>query len=484
MSINANNIKKGVEAAKSLNKSSSGTFKEEGNALKDKLKKAKTRAATSKFFGYDKEAFKAQRDQKKAEADKKLQQNKNRNAQRKIDRENNKKQREDDLAAAKEIKQNTDKEQKAKGTGKLQQLTLSEIKKLIKIMLPVLKTMAVQYAVGSLKCPSAEKVNKDLEKLNNMIRDLNKTSKKIDNITKKTQAPLAAVNTAMNIAKTFKTIIPILSAAAKPIPLIPGAVVSAIDDVDFFANKILYNADGTARLAPIINGINGLVTAVSVFSLILKQIAGIIAQIIPLLQACLAENNQAFIPPQDRKIAYLPPPEDDGEEIGEGFNLDNLDALFEGDENGNEDTENEDTENETNDENEDGNEDDNENDGGGGIGNEGGGTNKSLNQLLNTSDSSLSNINGQSIVPFSNITKQYIEYGNSNYNDFQNTSYNGFDIKIVEVPFSSTAIRKKAVGYSQSGIALIETGLSFTTNNQTLVSELKLIIDQNNLKAY
>jgi len=62
--------------------------------------------------------------------------------------------------------------------------------------------------------------------------------------------------------------------------------------------------------------------------------------------------------------------------------------------------------------------------------------------------------------------------------------YQGFIFKIVEVPYSSTVTRRKAVAYNQSGIPLLETPLSFTTNNQTLIDELKLIIERDNLKAY
>ena len=90
-------------------------------------------------------------------------------------------------------------------------------------------------------------------------------------------------------------------------------------------------------------------------------------------------------------------------------------------------------------------------------------------------------------LTLSPISQNLIDITEAQLKSSQTTNditYKGFIIEIEEVPFNDTITRRKAVGKNSQGIPLIETELSFTTNPQILISELKLIIDRDNLKAY
>jgi len=63
------------------------------------------------------------------------------------------------------------------------------------------------------------------------------------------------------------------------------------------------------------------------------------------------------------------------------------------------------------------------------------------------------------------------------------TTYRGFVLEIEEVDFSPTVKQRRAVAKNSQGIVMAQTPLSFTSNPQTLINELKLIISRNNLKA-
>ena len=107
--------------------------------------------------------------------------------------------------------------------------------------------------------------------------------------------------------------------------------------------------------------------------------------------------------------------------------------------------------------------------------------------LLNSIDAFLKKCAPNDSNSITSISKDTKDIANSQAqaSTTQNqTTYQGFIIEIEEVPFTPTVTRRRAVGKNQSGIKLTQTELSFSTNNQTLINELKFIIDRDNLKAY
>lgn len=87
------------------------------------------------------------------------------------------------------------------------------------------------------------------------------------------------------------------------------------------------------------------------------------------------------------------------------------------------------------------------------------------------------------LTPLSDTIKGVFETETKALQTSNQATYKGFVLQIEEEPFTPTVNRIKAVGLNRYGIKMIETPLSFTTNPQTLIDELKFIIDRDNLKA-
>tara|TARA_B110000503_G_C7142028_1_gene411269 strand:- start:54 stop:1049 length:996 start_codon:yes stop_codon:yes gene_type:complete len=307
----------------------------------------------------------------------------------KADRDKLKQERSDKKLARKKSKEDADDQVnniknsalKAEGISKLQPVIAALVTKLITIVRPQVEDYAKTYILSYLdQCPPQQISEEMLFKVNNTIEDLNKVVSNLSKIGNVLNITTKSVLTLQGIANGLNIAIPAISAAAKSTPLIPGFVVSALDDLDYFNNKILYAKDGTPRLPKLSGGIAGSALMISIFSNILVPIVAILEALSTKLQQCLP-NEQ--------------------------------------------------------------------------------------------------------VSKLSEDVIQYTKIGDSNdYESQDPISYNGFVIRIEEVPYTPTVNQKRAVGYNTQGVPLIKTELSFTTNNLILITELKTIIDENNLKAY
>ena len=110
---------------------------------------------------------------------------------------------------------------------------------------------------------------------------------------------------------------------------------------------------------------------------------------------------------------------------------------------------------------------------------------KNIIQILNSLDALLLPcLNENQKSQLTSVNDGLIKISTDNEQSIDNSTYQGFIFQIEEVPFSPTVNRLKAIALNQGGIPLLETPLSFTTNRQTLIDELKLIIDRDNLKSF
>lgn len=311
-------------------------------------------------------------------------------------RQKERQQRKDDLKEATDnVKNNTD---QPKGLAKFTPILLEKGSHIATTMAPVLLDLANQMfqeaqneasdAIGNF-CPSPEVSLNVLNQLNNTIDDLNQISEFITKITGFTDVVGKYASTFQTVSTALKYSIPAVSAAAKTVPLIPGIVVSALDDLDWINNNILYNNDGSPRLPKVIAGVGGITASASIVSLAINKVVTIIESIIEKLEPCLTDIERSLDESGDIKIKSL-----------------------------------------------------------------------------------------------SSETKALSELGNSNFQQQDPITYNGFIIEIETVPFTPTVNRYQAVGYNTYRIPMIKGELSFSPNALILTNELKFIIDRDNLKAY
>jgi len=161
-------------------------------------------------------------------------------------------------------------DQKPKGLQKLGSLVLKQSQKLSKFVIPLAFNLIKEYGIDKLETALEEESDnidelkeqlkeefcnvqlpQIIAKRNNAVDYLNNTGKILDSFT-------LSVDFGASFAKILEDLIKILKGAsfginqaAKAIPLIPGAVVSAVNDLNTIADTVTFKPDGTPNLPPL-----------------------------------------------------------------------------------------------------------------------------------------------------------------------------------------------------------------------------------------
>jgi len=266
-------------------------------------------------------------------------------------------------------------DRKTKGLQKLGQILIQKGTELEDQIPSSITSLTSQFTPGS--CPDPAILQSIVEKRNNIVGKLNTVGQSLNTITTTYTGISSFLDIVIFAVSNLNNIKIGLNQAAKFIPLIPGAAVSAINDLGDASSKLTFDKLGNSKLQKQKDRIDSLVIPIALFSKTIQNIINLLNSLDTLIIGCNPTST--------------------------------LDSL---------------------------------------------------------SDTIVQTANSQTQA------------------DINDGSYKGFSFQIEEVPFSPTVNRRKAIALNQQGIPLLETPLSFTTNNQTLIDELKLIIDRDNLKAY
>jgi hypothetical protein len=266
-------------------------------------------------------------------------------------------------------------DRKVKGLQKLGQILVQKGTELESQLPSSIISLTSQFTPGA--CPEPTILQSIIEKRNNIVGKLNSVGRTLDVITSTYTGVSSFLDVLIFAVSNLRNVRTGLNQAAKLIPVIPGAAVSAINDLGDATDRLTFDNLGNSKLQQQKDRIDSLVIPIALFSKVIQNILTLLNSLDTLILAC------------DSNVS-----------------LDNVSDI--------------------------------------------------ITQTAN----------------------------NQTQADVNDGSYKGFIFQIEEVPFSPTVTRRKAIAFNQSGIPLLETELSFTTNNQTLIDELKLIIDRDNLKAY
>jgi hypothetical protein len=268
---------------------------------------------------------------------------------------------------------------KPQGSAKLGIIIYNQGKVIQQLLTPIAIKLLNEVTSTDGLCVPQPILEKIILERNALVIQLNTIGTNLDTITKSITGLNTYFNLVLTIINTISVAKTVVSAAAKVVPLIPGAVPAALSDLEDAKNKLTFNNTGTSKLEKI-------QLSVSTAGISISLVNGFILTIVNILNS--------------------------------------LDSI-----------------------------------------------------LVKCSPNS-------TFSPISKGIKDSASAQQQAGNTLNQTTYQGFIIEIEEVPYTATVTRRRAIGKNQQGIILIQTELSFTTNPLTLINELKLIIDRDNLKAY
>ena len=140
-------------------------------------------------------------------------------------------------------------DQKPKGTAKLASLLFALGSQIPQIIQPSLQNLIQKYLPDPDTCPNETILNELIVQRNNIVQSLNNIGTRIDQLGTSISGVSTFLNTTLSIIAATDIASIAISAAAKFVPIIPGAVPAALNDLQTLIRKVTFDRLGNSKLS-------------------------------------------------------------------------------------------------------------------------------------------------------------------------------------------------------------------------------------------
>jgi len=223
------------------------------------------------------------------------------------------------------LKKDTPEDLKAKGIQSFPELFQVLLKQTAKTFFTALRTTYVEAGLGVIEkknqeireklgipdnqeltpeqlqqafCPTPEVLDRIISQRNNMVDFLNKQQDRINNLKRPIETSGELINFLLQTTTSIKLVSFITNQAAKIIPLIPGAVVSIINDLNTIRETILVDNKNQPRIPPIQQAISNVNIPLNQLNRLITQIVFALGDIDDIIGLCRPDAELESLSPE------------------------------------------------------------------------------------------------------------------------------------------------------------------------------------------
>ena len=160
---------------------------------------------------------------------------------------------------------------KEKGIAKVKTLILKKGQEVKNKLQPVLEEVVFKLPDPNELCLSENQIQQVLTVRNNIVDEINKIQKVLNYLTISIGASAGFLETLITTAVVIRNLKTAISLSTAPIPVVPGAIVSAINNANELLDKLKFDDLGNSKLNPIKQNLEAASIPIALTAASLKQ---------------------------------------------------------------------------------------------------------------------------------------------------------------------------------------------------------------------